>query len=348
MTGRASISLVPSREAGDANVAHRRDMKCNATTPAAGLISPTSSTCASIVTLSAAMTETFGTWGESLGRAAKPAISARGVIGPRLSSCRRATVGFKTISAKVSDAYDRPARLYPGLMVLSPIAVLIVCLYGQEKVLMWGAITITAACGGAYVLCRIVRNAGQRLQSGLFEEWGGAPTTQLLRHGNKHFDIHTKERFHKALSKALGKKMPTSSGEAADPSSADELYRAAAAWLINHTRDSKKFPLVFKENVAFGFHRNALGLRPFGIGVALACLIWGLVHAWFQSAFPNVPAPVLISFAYSVLILSMWIFVLNEAALKRTGFSYAERLIQSLDVMKSAASVSAKASEGSC
>ena len=257
------------------------------------------------------------------------------------------SVGLREISEKVSDAYDRPARLYPGLMVLSPVAVLIVCLYGQEKVLMWGAITIAASCGGAYALCRIVRNAGQRLQSGLFEKWGGAPTTQLLRHGNKHFDVHTKERFHKALSKATGKKMPTSSGEAADPSSADELYRAAAAWLISHTRDSKKFPLVFKENVAFGFHRNALGLRPFGIGVSLACLIWGLVHAWRQSAFPDVPAQVLISAAYSVAILSMWIFVLNEAALKRTGFSYAERLIQSLDVMKSGAAVLANASERS-
>ena len=168
-------------------------------------------------------------------------------------------VGLKEISDKVSDAYDRPARLYPGLLVLSPIAVLIVCLYGEDKLLIWSATAVAASCGGAYALCRIARNAGQRLQRGLFEEWGGAPTTQLLRHGNKHFDVHTKERFHKALSKAIGKKMPTSSAEESDPSSADEFYRAAAAWLINHTRDSKKFPLVFKENVAFGFHRQRLG-----------------------------------------------------------------------------------------
>ena len=206
---------------------------------------------------------------------------------------------------------------------------------------MWSAITIAASCGGAYALCRIVRNAGQRLQVGLFDKWGGAPTTQLLRHGNKHFDIHTKERFHKALSKAIGKKMPTSSAETDDPLSADELYRAAAVWLINHTRDAKTFPLVFKENVAFGFHRNALGLRFFGIGIALVCLIWCLAYAWFQNAFLNLPMPVLISVGYSIGILLMWIFVLNEAALRRTAFAYAERLIQSLDVVR------VKASEGS-
>jgi hypothetical protein len=47
---------------------------------------------------------------------------------------------LREISEKASDAYDRPARLYPGLMLLSPIAVLVVCLYGQEKALMWGAV----------------------------------------------------------------------------------------------------------------------------------------------------------------------------------------------------------------
>lgn len=257
----------------------------------------------------------------------------------------RTAVGLKEISDKVSDAYDRPARLYPGLLVLSPIAVLIVCLYGEGKLLMWSAITIAVSCGGAYALCRIVRNAGQRLQSELFERWGGAPTTQLLRHGNNHFDVHTKGRFHKALSKALGKKMPTSTAEDADPASADELYRAAAVWLINHTRDSKKFPLVFKENVAFGFHRNALGLRPVGIAVALAGFVWSVAYQSLQRVPLNVSAPVAVSASYSVLILSMWIFVFNEAALKRTAFSYAERLIQSLDLIKSAVLVKASGKE---
>jgi hypothetical protein len=239
---------------------------------------------------------------------------------------------LREISEKASDAYDRPARLYPGLILLSPIAVLVVCLYGQEKAMMWGAVAIVASCGGAYALRRVVRNAGQRLQSGLFEKWGGAPTTQLLRHSNKHFDAHTKERFHKALSKAIGKKMPTPAIEAANLSSADELYRAAAVWLINHTRDSKKFHLVFKENIAFGFHRNTFGLRTFGIGVALACLIWCPVYLRFQTAIVGA-APVLASVAYSALILLLWVFAFNEAALRRTGFAYAERLIQSLDLL---------------
>jgi ABC-type multidrug transport system fused ATPase/permease subunit len=245
--------------------------------------------------------------------------------------------GMKKVSGKLSDAYDRPARLYPGFIALSPIAVLIICAYGQQKILMSSGVTIVASCGGAYALSRIVRNAGQRLQAAMFQAWGGAPTTQLLRHTDAHFDVHTKERFHKALSKGIGKKLPTADIEARDPAAADALYRAATLWLINQTRDTKKFPLVFKENIAFGFQRNALGLRFFGIVVALACLAWGVLLVVIQSAWAlrevsgNAPPPVLFSMLYSVLILGAWMFVFTEAALKRTGFSYAERLIQSLD-----------------
>lgn len=44
-------------------------------------------------------------------------------------------------------------------------------------------------------------------------------------------------------------------------------------------RDTKAYPLVFKDNIAFDFHRNALGLRPIGIGVTVICIIWVLFNA---------------------------------------------------------------------
>jgi hypothetical protein len=244
---------------------------------------------------------------------------------------------IKKIRERIWDVYDRPARLYPGLIALSPLAVMILCLYGQQRVLVSSLIMLAASCGCSYALMRIVRNAGQRLQNSLFVSWGGAPTTQLLRHSNNHFDIHTKERFHKALSKGIGKKFPTPATEASDPLAADELYRAAAVWLIGQTRDAKQFPLVFKENVAFGFQRNVLGIKAFGIAAALSCLAFCIPYAGIQSGwrFPEMlqttPIAVWASIFYSALILLAWLFLFSESALKRTAFAYAERLIQSLD-----------------
>lgn len=241
--------------------------------------------------------------------------------------------GIGKFTGGVSDAYDRAARLYPGLIALSPIVVMIPCVFGQQNVLLSSLTTLAASCGCAYALTRVVRNAGHRLQPLLFSAWGGAPTTQLLRHANEHFDVHTKDRFHKTIAKGLGKKMPTAASEKADPQAADEMYRAAAVWLIHQTRDARKFPLVLKENAAFGFHRNAFGIRKAGIAVALGCLVFCIAFAAIENdgALQKAPASLWISAVYSASLLAAWMLVFTEEAVKRAGFSYAERLCQCLD-----------------
>ncbi len=240
----------------------------------------------------------------------------------------------------LSDPYDRPARLYPSLLAFLPAAVLLVCLFGSTHFLASVVLPILGFCGSGYVLGRISRDAGKRIQDKLFAKWGGAPTTQLLRFRDPTFDAHTKERFHNTLAKGLGKALPTAEAERLDPLAADELYRAATVWLIGQTRDTKKFPLVFKENVAFGFHRNSLGVRPVGIAIALICVIWVVFHAKvITSSQPYVlPERVLtldpaaaVALGIGAIMLLILIFLLNENALKRAGFSYAERLLQSCD-----------------
>ncbi len=241
------------------------------------------------------------------------------------------------------DPYDRPARLYPGLLALMPLPVLLLCLYGPAHPWISGPLSVVSFCGGGYLLGRVSRDAGKRIQEGLFIKWGGAPTTQLLRFREPLFDRHTKERFHGILAKGLGKSLPTAEEESADPVAADEIYRAATTWLIGQTRDTKAFPLVFKENIAFGFQRNSLGIRPYGIAVAVICIVWSLIHARLLVVTqPFVIADRLESLApaealtivVSIIILIVWIAFLTEAAVKRTAFSYAERLLQSCDHLK--------------
>lgn len=249
-------------------------------------------------------------------------------------------MGLNDFVGKFIDPYDRPARLYPGLLVFAPVAVLLVCLYGKDNILTSSILSVLGFCGVAYALSRIARDAGKRLQDDLFQKWGGAPTTQLLRHRDSRIDIHTKERFHSIISKGLGKRMPSPESESADPQAADELYRAATMWLIDKTRDKKTFPLVFKELVAFGFHRNVLGLRLPGVLLTVVSIVWVLLHTQVLSFVPpywlprnalNFPPPVLITLGVSTVMLFAWGILFSESALKRVGFSYAERLLQSCD-----------------
>lgn len=249
-------------------------------------------------------------------------------------------MGVIDIFAKLFDPYERQARLYPGLLVAAPVAVLVACLATPGN--LWGStlVSILVGCGAAYALGRVARDAGKRLQEELFAKWGGAPSTQVLRHSDKVIDAHSKARYHKVLSQGIGKTLPTPETEAADPAAADDFYRAATTWLIGQTRDTKAFPLVFKENIAFGFQRNALGLRPGGIVVSVVCFLAVLASTVYRTRFVADPsldaltrasAPELVALAVSLVFLVVWIYGLNEAALRRTAFAYAVRLFESCD-----------------
>lgn len=257
--------------------------------------------------------------------------------------------GFGDLLKGLSDPYDRRARLYPALLVLTPLAVLLVCLYGAQHLLASTVLSILGTCGTAYALSRVARDAGKRLEAPLFAKWGGAPTTHLLRHSDATYDSHTKERYHLILGKGLGKPMPTRDEESADPKSADALYRAGTKWLISQTTDTKRFSLLFKENIAFGFQRNALGLRSVGAAIAAVCLVWTLMHGnivqlntpyFDSSAFAGLPPAVIVSLLVSAFMLFAWLVVFREASVQRVGLAYADRLIRSCDELGAASRTS--------
>ena len=61
------------------------------------------------------------------------------------------------------------------------------------------------------------------------------------------------------------------------------FYGSAVDELRRLTRDTERFPLVYKGNTEYGFRRNLLGLKKIGLGVAIAALIisgWTLWHGW--------------------------------------------------------------------
>lgn len=249
-------------------------------------------------------------------------------------------MGLSNILTKLFDPYERQARAYPGLLVVAPAATVFVCLTTTDKLLSSTLVSLLVSCGTAYALGRVARNAGKRLQDRLFLKWGGAPTTQVLRHRNLVIDAHTKDRYHKVLAKGIGKSFPTKESEIADPQAADDLYRAGTTWLLGQTRDTRFFPLVFKENIAFGFQRNAFGLRIIGILVSIFCLIVVTVIAAIETNFNASPtlevvtkigASQLVALAVSLAFLGMWIFGHTEQALQRTAFAYALRLFESCD-----------------
>jgi hypothetical protein len=74
--------------------------------------------------------------------------------------------------------------------------------------------------------------------------------------------------------------VPDRAAEAADPAGADSAYEVIVGALRELTRDRKSFPLVYAENVEYGFRRNLRAMRRAGVCLAaltvIACLGAGI------------------------------------------------------------------------
>jgi hypothetical protein len=89
---------------------------------------------------------------------------------------------------------------------------------------------------------------GKPIEKSLYAEWGGKPSVAMLRWRDERVDRFTKQRCHDYLKGVVATaRFPDAAEEYADPRVADEAYEAGTQWLLDHTKDTKAFPLLFKE-----------------------------------------------------------------------------------------------------
>jgi hypothetical protein len=246
------------------------------------------------------------------------------------------------------DEYDRNSRLKPALLTILPASFLVLTL-GTTYSLAVGVLTAPlTALGFTYVLAQLARDWGKRKQMQLFRLWGGKPTTAKLRHSDATLNPHTRSRYHKIVGPLVGKTMPSPSEEAANPESADLIYETVGDDLRERTRDRKKFPLVFKELVSYGFRRNLWGMKRFGI--CLACLAIAaqfviLISGYVQQHAINPPQ--VLATICNILILCGWIVIVTPSWVKIPADAYAEQLLascQALDLARKSRAERKKAS----
>lgn len=237
-----------------------------------------------------------------------------------------------------SDPYERQARLYPALLALSPVIVLVFSLYSEKLGVLSTLVSALIVCGLLYLLADFARRGGKANEPALWKKWGGMPSTQVLRHReNTTFDVASLQRYHGILAKKMGARFPNAGEEAADPQAADALYTSAGNMLRNATRDTKKFGLLYKDNISYGFRRNAFGLRRIAISLCLGSLVWvGVRHglnSWvtrFQAAATPeslLSGGELTSVAVSLAMLFLWLTYFNEQSVREAAFSYARTLV---------------------
>jgi hypothetical protein len=248
---------------------------------------------------------------------------------------------------KLFDPYSLRARLYPALLMLSPaIAAYLAWSLPDESTRSF-LVGLAVGFGVLYLLADFARTSGKRVQPKLIKAWGGWPTTIMLRHTDTTLSPETKRRYHEILAKKLGiGTMPTPGEEREEPKRADEKYDAGVALLRARCR-GPSYPLVEKENATFGFRRNLLGLKAYGIVLASATLlIPAAVSLWndhFDLAsaeravvttyFTLAPAA-LGALGWSVVAVVAWVVVVTPEWVLGGGFQYARALIENCEILE--------------
>ncbi|WP_296710630.1 hypothetical protein [Rhodoblastus sp.] len=224
------------------------------------------------------------------------------------------------------DQYTMTARVFPAAIVGSPIPLVIHTWFpfdvdGLAKL----SVTTAVAVAVSFALSQAARELGKREEARLLGDWGAWPSTSILRHSDQTFDLLTKMRYHRRLVK-LGavERMPTSDEEAADPVAADKIYSSAAVWLRTKTRDTKKFPLIFSENINYGFRRNLLGCKALGVTIASTVCVGDLIALYFGRSSG-------VAGLESAFVLAFLLSFATSKSVSNVALDYAKRLIEAID-----------------
>jgi hypothetical protein len=228
-----------------------------------------------------------------------------------------------------ADTYVTRAQLAPAALAAAPAVVL--GLGALSAIEGSGSVIAFILAAVLIVVCGVVRGFGRRLEPGLWESWGGPPTTRLLRWSDSS-DLPVTQRRHALLSAVLGEPLPSAEEEMMDPEGADARYAVAVSALRQRTRTGPEFRLVAHQNAEYGLRRNCLGLRPLALTVAAVVLAASVVLLVAQDNDWNF----VLAVGVSVLALPAWGFFVTPDWVRSAADLYAERLVEAVESLASA------------
>jgi hypothetical protein len=216
------------------------------------------------------------------------------------------------------DAYERRARLIPGMLVLAPVAVVIVMFGLRSDPVVTATLGAVTAFGAPAILATQAGHRGRAVQPRLYAEWGGTPTTTLLKGTTARAT-----QWRDAAAKLSALQLPQLGAD--DP---NDTYDAAVAIIISRTRDRKQFPMVFSENCNYGYQRNLCGVRVEGRLISTACLIGstGAVGAAVYKG-DNIREEWIIGLIVLAVLTVAWFLLPSKARVREAAEKYARQLL---------------------
>ena len=230
------------------------------------------------------------------------------------------------------DSYSTRARMFPVYITISPVILVLAALLPKGLDLPLAGAAVVVLVPLSFLASQVGADFGKRLEKGLWKKWGGPPTTRFLRRGSSEYNAGSRERIHAKL-RASGLSVPSEHEEIEDRGAADSNWVTCTEELIRRTRNKKKYPLVFKGLVEYGFRRNLLGLKKFGLPICILSLLACVWSVWSTSNSNEVSAVGVSATLLIIGLLLVWLVWVTETMVSVAANRYARFLLEaSLDL----------------
>ncbi|MCK1577755.1 hypothetical protein [Bradyrhizobium sp. 174] len=251
---------------------------------------------------------------------------------------------------KALDSYAIKARYYPALLATIP------SLAALAILISWGRFGLTTIIGSAampvlvFASADIARRLGKRTEEQIYAECGGKPSVMMLRYSDNTFDTTSKAQYRAFLGTKIQQPVPVDNAEQRDVKAGDSFYERAGAWLRENTRNTKKFSILFAENITYGFRRNLFGLKWPALALNLALMLLSgffLYNKMPLATDDDTTLRLLVVFALAIIHSFYMAFGVSKKSVIDASQIYARQLILSCETFLAKEKKAAKAGKRS-
>ena len=222
------------------------------------------------------------------------------------------------------DTYEMRARVAPSVIVAFP-ALATLWFWSPATGSSWQALTGSGILSVAllYGFTFIVRWLGRAGEKSLWQSWGGAPSTRVLRWQDTTLNKDVKTRIREVSSTTFGIQLLSETEELASPHTADQRIENCFSQIKEVLRLRDKDGLWLKHTAEYGFARNLLGCRSlFLILGVLGGLVCGTIG---ESTGRGVFNSVTVISSVSCIVWIPFAWVLLPKIARDAAERYAER-----------------------
>ena len=240
-----------------------------------------------------------------------------------------------------AGSYPRRARYLPGLLMVSPVWIVVVTAGWDDARLVTVLLGAAGTIGLPFLLESFVRDEGKKVEVDRLPGSRGLLTTTLMLWPEPATSPEAARNAvnRGVVERALGITLPSTppSDDASTAQVKAELDEAVAQLRVV-TRDASTYSLLAQDNAEYGMWRNLLGVRKWGIGVAVAAVVGAavLVALSVSDTVTSSTAELVAGLLLVVVIGAFWWAIPSERRVTHAAHRYALALFDAARLRASA------------